>query len=88
AAIVAYNNLLKEFPDTKRREEVTFMVLRSQFLLAENSVLSKKEARLEEARKLYVKFIDRFPESERSKDAESIYNSIQKQQQKMTTEKS
>ncbi|MEA3317151.1 MAG: outer membrane protein assembly factor BamD, partial [Bacteroidota bacterium] len=38
AAIIALNNSIEDFPDTKYREEIMFLVLKSNFLLASNSV--------------------------------------------------
>lgn len=74
-AVVAFNNVLKDFPETKHKEEITFLILKSQFLLAENSVLTKKSERYEETMNTYIKFVDEFGEkSSYMKEAEGIYN--------------
>lgn len=75
AAIQSFNNLMKEFPDTKYREEAAFLTLKSSYLLAINSVESKKMERLKQTTSLYTKFIDQFPKSKLLGQAESMYNS-------------
>ena len=48
AAVTALKNCLKQYPDSKYREELLFLTLRSSYMLAENSVESKKEELLKE----------------------------------------
>ncbi len=78
ASVVALNNCLKEYPDTKYREETMFMLLKSKYLLAILSVVSKKEARLTDALDEYFTFIDEYPESKYRKDAEKFYETTAK----------
>lgn len=73
AAVVALENSLKEYPDTRFREELMFMLLESKYLLAINSVEEKKELRLSSALDEYFAFVDEFPESKHRKDAEKFY---------------
>jgi outer membrane protein assembly factor BamD len=73
ASIVAFKNLIKDYPECKYIEEAHFMILKSQYLLAINSIDSKKKQRLHEAEKSYIKFIDSYPTSSYLKEAESIY---------------
>lgn len=75
AAIQSFGNLLKDFPDTRFREEAAFLTLKSSYLLAINSIESKKMERLQQAASLYTKFIDQFPKSKLLGQAESMYNS-------------
>jgi outer membrane protein assembly factor BamD len=72
-AIVAFKNLLIDFPDTKYREEIVFLILKSHFLLAQNSVSSKKYERYNDTIKAYYKFADSFPQSQFSKLAENYH---------------
>lgn len=74
SAIVALQNSLKEFPDTKYREELMFLILKSQYLYAENSVRAKQKERYEKAVDYYYALIDEFPEGNYLKDAEQIYD--------------
>lgn len=73
AASVALKNVLKQYPTTEYREEILYLILESNYLLAIRSVEEKKQDRLKEAIKSYHTFVDSFPESEKVKDAENIY---------------
>jgi len=42
ASIVSFGNVIKDFPDTKYKEESLFYILKSNYLLAINSIESKK----------------------------------------------
>ncbi|MGB1040457.1 MAG: outer membrane protein assembly factor BamD [Flavobacteriales bacterium] len=79
AASVAFTNMLKEYPDTKLREEVLFLIVKSNYKLASNSVSAKKTERFEETIKSYTKFVDNFPQSNKLKELESIYTKSQKE---------
>ena len=73
AAIVALTSFKDNFPDSKYMEEANFMILRSQFELAEQSVYSKQKDRYKEVVDNYKNFIDRYPDSKFLKDAEKLY---------------
>jgi outer membrane protein assembly factor BamD len=78
SSIVALKNSLEEFPNTKHREKLMWYVLNSRFLLAENSIESKKKERYQEAVDEYYSFISEFPKSEYKGDADVIYKSSEK----------
>jgi outer membrane protein assembly factor BamD len=63
AAVIALNNSLNEHPATKYREEIKYLLFKSKYLLAINSIELKKRERLNEARDEYFTFADEFPES-------------------------
>lgn len=73
AALVAFDNYLKDFPETNRVEEVNFKILKSHHLLAKNSVESKKNERYAAVVDSYIKFADKFPKSVYLKEAQRIY---------------
>ena len=73
SATVALQNMLIDFPDSPHREEIEFLVVKSSYLLAVNSVSSKKEERLNDTIEHYHKFVDHFQDSEFIKKAESYY---------------
>ncbi len=78
AAVVALTNSLKDFSDTKYREELMFMLLRAKYLLAIKSIEEKKEQRLSEALDEYFTFVDEFPDSEYRKEADKFYKETAK----------
>lgn len=78
AAIIAYNNTLSEFPDTKKKEEINFMQLKASVELAKASVQSKKLQRLKEAQAMYSTFKRTFPESEYREEADKLNENLNK----------
>ena len=79
AAIVALNNCLDKYPDSQYREEVMFLILKSRFLLAENSVYNKQTERYQSTVDEYYSFVGEFPESDHYKEAVNIFNQSQSQ---------
>ncbi len=74
AAIIALRNSLAEYPDTEFREELMFLLLKSNFLLAENSVIEKQQERYQATVDEYYSFVGEFQESQFKKEAEKMYN--------------
>ena len=73
ASYTALHAALQQFPNTRFREEMLYMMLNSAHKLAENSVVRKKMERYEETIKVYHKFAARYPESKYRKNAEKIF---------------
>ncbi len=73
AAVVALDNSLLRYPETKYREEMMFLKLNSLFLYAENSVVDKQTERYQEALDDYFSFMEEFPETTYSRDVSRIY---------------
>jgi len=83
AASITLKNCLKEFPDTKYREELMFLVVKSSFLLAENSIKEKQAERYQNTISEYYVFIDEYPQSSLLSDVEEIYGKSVKQIKKL-----
>jgi outer membrane protein assembly factor BamD len=86
AATVAFNNVLKDFPDTKYREEIMYLTIRSWYLYAKNSIDSKKAERYSQLIETYLKFVDSFPNSRFLKDAEGHYSDALKEKEKLKSQ--
>lgn len=86
AAVVAFNNTLNDFPDTRYREEALFLRLRSAYELARNSIESKKLQRFIESQTAYFEFIETYPESPKAEDAMDMYGQIQEQIRNLKTQ--
>ena len=56
-----------------------FLVLKSSYLLADNSVASKQKERYQATVDEYYSFVGEFPESSFVREAERIYSDSQKQ---------
>ncbi|MCB9334549.1 MAG: outer membrane protein assembly factor BamD [Flavobacteriales bacterium] len=74
AAIVALNNTLIDFPDTKHKEEIMLLIVKSSYYLAINSIKEKKLERFNNTIEAYYNFVDSFKESKFLKEAENYYN--------------
>lgn len=72
AAIVEFQNLLDEYPTIQYKEEIRFKLLKSHFKVAEKSVQSKKQERLEETLERYNQFVERYPNSGFMDEAKEI----------------
>jgi outer membrane protein assembly factor BamD len=75
AAIIAFTNFQKDFPDSKYREEAGFLQLKSAHLLAINSIETKMDERLKKTQDLGQKYIDTFPKGKYHSAALSIIES-------------
>lgn len=73
AAIIALKNSLSEFPETRHREEIMFLILKSSFLLADNSVPDRQLERFQSTLEEYYAFIEEFPESSYINEAERFF---------------
>lgn len=73
ASIIALNNSLTDYPETKHREELMFLLLKSSYLYAANSVSDKKQERYQSALDEYYSFIGEFPGSGYAKEAGQMY---------------
>jgi len=72
AAVIAFDNVLREFPDTKYAEEMEFLSIKAQCLYAENSYTRSQEERYEKALDMYSDFISSHPESKFRKEADQL----------------
>ncbi len=78
AAVISLNNCIKEFPDSKYREELMYYLLKAKYLLGENSIDEKKRERLNSALDEYFTFTDEFPESKYRKEADKYFANTKK----------
>ena len=75
SAVIAFNSTLEQFPDTKYREKILFMIVKANYMFASNSIDKKKIERFEATIDSYLTFVDSFEKSDYLKTAESYYNS-------------
>jgi outer membrane protein assembly factor BamD len=78
AAVVALNNSLKEYANTKYREKMMFLKLNSLFQYAELSMASKQKERYQATLDDYYSFMEEFPKSTYSKDVTGIFQKTNK----------
>lgn len=86
AALIALNNTLRDFPDTKYSEEIALLLIKSNYYLAVNSIKEKKLQRFNETIEAYLNFVDSYKESKYLKEAESLYTKALEHKKKITKE--
>lgn len=89
SAIVALKNVSREFPELAQKEEVDFLIVKSHFLLADNSVPEKQKERFENTLKAFQEFEESYPESSRyMNDAVDLKQRATEALRKLETKKS
>jgi outer membrane protein assembly factor BamD len=78
ASLVALNNCLLEYPESKHREQIMFMILKSSYMYADKSIVSKKKERYQQTIDEYYSFKAEYPESKQLKDADRYYKNSAK----------
>jgi len=87
SAVLTYENVLKDFPDTKYREEIYFNIYDAYYLLAMKSVSQKKGERIDAANKAYTNFAKRYPESEFMNEANTMNSRMEREKVKLEKHK-
>ena len=89
AAMIAFDNFRKNFPDSKYNEEVAYLKIVAQYRFAEQSFDNLKPKRYRSVIELYQELVDNYPESKFIKDAEKLYSSsLEKLKQNSTIKNS
>lgn len=78
AAIIALKNCLYDYPGIEEREEVLYLILKSSYKLASNSVEAKKYERYESTIDEYFSYVDEYPTGKYNKEAEKMYSDSKK----------
>lgn len=78
AAVITARNAQNEYPYSKYREDLSYVIYRSRYEAAMNSVEEKQEERLREASDEFYTFINDYPEGKYSKEVTKLNEKIQK----------
>jgi outer membrane protein assembly factor BamD len=81
AAIKSFELFLADYPGTPYREDAMFYKFDSMFKLAINSIESKKETRLKDAKEAYTALSKSYPDSEYLKEADKMLSILTKELQ-------
>lgn len=73
AAVYAFSNFIRTYPDSRYREEAAFRQIEAEVELAGASIASKKKNRYLDAIEMYERFVDRYPNSVYIREAETFY---------------
>lgn len=72
SAVIVAQNALKDYPYSKYREDFEFLILKSKFQMAKNSVAEKMADRFNDVVDEYYSFANNYPESKHLKEAATI----------------
>lgn len=85
SAVISFDNLLRDYPESPDVERVRYLIAKASFLLAENSVVEKKEERYGESMTRCDDFLDKYPSGkyfkeikQTRKDAEQALKTVKK----------
>ncbi len=79
AAIVSFDNFVIEHVGSPLKEEALYLRFKATHDLAMNSVISRKEERLENAIDSHAKYFKNFPESDKKKELDRMLNNLNKE---------
>ncbi len=80
AATHSFENLLKDYPETTKAEEIRYLMAKAAYLLAKNSVYEKREERYNKALDYANLFLAKYKNSNKR---EEIVTSIKKSKQQL-----
>lgn len=78
ASVIAIKNSLKEYPNTKYREKMLYMLVKAAYLYADNSVYEQQGKRMSMAMDEYYSFVDEFPNSHYRKELDKYEAQMEK----------
>jgi outer membrane protein assembly factor BamD len=78
AAVIAFGNTLRDYPDTKYAEEINFLTIKAEYLYAGHSREDHQEDRYKQAISYAQQFIDEYPNSKYLDDAKSYIKDSEK----------
>jgi len=78
SCIITANNTLLDYPVSKYREELSFLILKSRYMLAVNSLEYLKIDRYRAAMDEYYSYVNEYPKGKFLKEAEGILKECKK----------
>lgn len=87
AAVIALQNFVKEFPDSKLAEEAIVLRITAQYKLAEQSMPSLQKVRYQSVVDFYQEMMDAYPEGKLARDVEKYYSDSISKLNKLKTNK-
>lgn len=87
SAIRSLENMLKDFPETNRHEQSRYVIAKSSYFLAVNSVYAKKEERYLESEEISQRFLDRYARSEYKSQVKNYLLNAQKELKKLNNDR-
>lgn len=83
SAVISFDNLLRDYPESPDVERVRYLIAKASFLLAENSVVEKKVDRYMEAAKRCNDFLEKYPGGKYTKEIKDTRRGAEKAQKEV-----
>jgi outer membrane protein assembly factor BamD len=61
SAVISFDNLLKDYPESPDAERVRYLIAKSDYLLSNNSIIERKEDRYNETIRRCEEFLEKYP---------------------------
>lgn len=84
SARLSFENLLRDYPESPKAEEVRYLLTRSAYLLAENSIITKQIERYELAIKTSEDFLRRYSGSKYQREVKKMISDSTQQIKKLS----
>jgi len=79
SAMHSFENMLKDFPETINAAQVRYLIIKSNYMLAENSILDKQPERYQKTVEMAVEYIDRYASTSFAAEVMKIMEDSKKQ---------
>lgn len=73
AAVQVFENMLKDFPETDEVEEIRYLIIKSAYDLADNSIVNKQPERFRDTYNRAAEYLERYPENKYRKEITKIF---------------
>ncbi len=80
SAVISFDNLLRDYPESPDVERVRYLIAKGSFLLAENSIVERKEERYGESATRCNDFLEKYPSGKYSKEIKQTLNDAEQAQ--------
>lgn len=77
AAVTSFKNMLTDFPESSRAENIRFLILKAGYEYALKSIYTKRAERYQDAKIYYTDYMNHFPKGTHAKEARDINKQIQ-----------
>lgn len=74
----SFENVLKDYPETKRGEEIRYLMAKSQYEYATRSYITRQQERFAKDVELIQIFLDRYPDSQYAEEMRDLLKKDQK----------
>lgn len=83
SAVISFDNLLRDYPESPDAERVRYLIAKSAYLLSKNSVVEKKEERYTQAMVRADDFLEKYPSGKYTKEVRQIRKAAEQERKEI-----